>query len=393
MAGSTRSDFFPKEKSSPANEPPSESELNKTDIKKTDSCSGDETANHCLEEPLVFVGAENKKSARPRKIFLFLCSALAALLVLAISAGVLYFKSIGSSLEYEGDAKALRGSLAEANHRDPFYVLVIGSDNWENYGARSDAIVLIRVDLNNAKVTMVSIPRDTPYSIDGRTVKLNQVFAEGGEVACINAVSELTGVNISHYIEVEFDQFEQVVDSLGGLRVEVPYSFDYQVYTKDEPVIHVDEGEQILTGEQAVALARMRTTYSDPNVSQDAIRQANVRAMMVGMIKQVLEKPVSEIPSQIQTLASMIQTDIALDDLISWAVVFAQAPEVTLYSCTGPSQGGIDESTGLWLTEEAPEQWALLMSTVNSGSDPSMVLRFDESNDGKVELNTKEVVE
>lgn len=326
-----------------------------------------------------------------------LIGVVAVLLVALVGVGTavgLYYNSIKNSMAYTGDVNELAGALVEADHQEPFYVLVIGSDNWETYGARSDAMILCRVDLENAQVTMVSVPRDTPYQIDGQTVKLNQVFAEQGEIACIEAVSELTGVSISHYVELEFDQLEQVVDSLGGVMVDVPYSIDYQVYTKDQPMVHLDAGAQLLSGNEAVALARMRTDYGTVSDFEETVRQANIRAMMLGVMKQILSSPASEIPGHIQTLAGMVKTDIPLSDLIDWATKIAQADNVTVYTCTGPYQGDYDSETGLWLTYEAPEQWARLMGAVVAGEDPSTVLGNDTlTNDGKVQNSETAVIE
>ena len=345
---------------------------------------------HCKQ---VYTDQKVLKNKTGKRALGVLLAIVALTVFCGLMAGLSYYNDIKNSLGYEGDIDKLQMSLIEADYQEPFYVLVIGSDNWRDYGARSDAMILARIDLNTPQITLVSVPRDTPYQIDGQTVKLNQVFAEQGEVACIDAVSELTGVNISHYVEVEFDQLEQVVDSLGGVKVNVPYSFDYQVYTKDEPVVHVDSGEQVLTGEQAVAFSRMRTAYSDADVTQDGIRQANIRILMIAMMKQVLNQPASDIPSQIQALASMVQTDILPEDLIAWATRLAQADKIILYSCTGPTEGGIDEDTGLWLTEEAPERWALLMSVVKSGGDPSSFMAVDESADGQVQLGVTETIQ
>jgi len=333
-----------------------------------------------------------KKSGNSRKLVYGFLAILLVLFVGVAVAGTVYFSSVRSSMGYEGDLDTLQGVLVEADYQEPFYVLVIGSDNWEDYGARSDAMILTRIDLNEPQITMVSIPRDTPYQFNGATVKLNQVFAEEGAASCVSAVSQLTGVDISHYAQVEFDQLEQVVDALGGVKVNVPYSIDYEVYTKDRPVVHLDAGEQVISGEQAVALARMRTSYNSSGVTQDAVRQANIRAIMIGMMKQVLSQPVTEIPHQIHMLASMVQTDIPLTDLVSWVSKFAQADRFVLYSGTGPTEGGIDEDNGLWLTEEAPEQWARIMSVVDAGGDPSTVMEINESIDDRVQLSTSEVV-
>ena len=332
------------------------------------------------------------KRKRRKAPFIILGVLLA--IVLAFGGAVaLYAGSLSGILSYKGDSEQLNSALTKAKAGEPFYILVIGSDEWEDNGARSDAMVLVRVDVKTPAITMVSVPRDTPYQIDGRTVKLNQVFSEQGEAACIQAVSQLTGVGISHFVKVGFDQLEEVVDTLGGVEVDVPYAFDYQVYTHDRPTVHVDAGKNVLTGEQAVALARMRTAYSYQGITQDAIRQANVRSLMIGIIKQVLTKPSFEMLGQIRVLASMVETDISLVDLASWALKIAGSGSVTVYSCTGPTEGSLDDSTGLWLTEEAPEQWEKIMAEVDAGRDPSLVMERTETTDGAAQVGTSEVIE
>lgn len=334
----------------------------------------------------------NPKRKRRKAPFVILGVLLAIILAFG-GAVALYAGSLSGILSYKGDSEQLNGVLTKAKAGEPFYILVIGSDEWEDNGARSDAMVLVRVDVKTPTITMVSVPRDTPYQIDDRTVKLNQVFSEQGEAACVQAVSQLTGVGISHFVKVGFDQLEEVVDTLGGVEVDVPYAFDYQVYTNDRPTVHVDAGKNVLTGEQAVALSRMRTAYSYQGITQDAIRQANVRALMVGIIKQVLTKPSFEMLGQIRTLASMVETDVSLVDLASWALKIAGSGSVTVYSCTGPTEGSLDASTGLWLTEEAPEQWEKIMAEVDAGRDPSLVMERTETTDGAAQVGTSEVIE
>lgn len=304
-----------------------------------------------------------------------------------------YYNQLKSSLELKGDdAEQIKANLTETDNVDPFYVLVIGSDNWEDYGARSDAIMLCRVDLSKPQVTIVSVPRDTPYQIDGEKVKLNEAYARGGASACVKAVKKLTGVKINHYVEVEFEQLADVVEELGGVTVDVPYSIDYTVYTHDQDTVHLDAGPQELDGEQAIAFARMRQAYlNTTDLGEDAVRQANIRAMLVGIIKTVLDSPVNEIPGKVRTVADLISTDIPMGDIVDWARSIA-GKDVTLYSCTGPAAGSLDEESGLWLTKEAPEQWAALMAVVDAGEDPSTVTGHVTTKDGKVVLDSTDVV-
>jgi LCP family protein required for cell wall assembly len=332
------------------------------------------------------------KRSKGKKILIGVLVAVLVLVGAGTAFGAWYYNDLKNGLAYNDEDNALGAVLTEATYEEPFYVLVIGSDSWAGQEAHSDAMVLTRVDLNQGLATMVSIPRDTPFNLNGETVKLNQVFTQQGEAACVEAVSQLTGVPISHYVELEFDQLAGVVDSLGGITVKVPYTIDYTVYTNDQATVHIDAGEQVLNGEEAIALARMRTAYSsdNPNITQDAIRQANIRAMMIATIKKIVESPANEIPGHIQSLSGMVKTDAPLEDLIDWAMKFAAADDVKIYSCTGPTAGDVDAATGLWLTEEAPEAWEALMEVVDSGQDPSKVLK--SSSDGSVKLETSEVI-
>ena len=116
---------------------------------------------------------------------------------------------------------------------EPFYVLVMGSDSREGHKAehrdekgsneRSDVMMLVRVDRAKNVVTMLSIPRDTPYQLpDGSYVKINEMFNHDGAAGAIEAVMNLTGLPVNHYAEVRISGLEAIVDYLGGVTVDVP---------------------------------------------------------------------------------------------------------------------------------------------------------------------------
>lgn len=329
--------------------------------------------------PVRSVGT-NKQQGRRRKkkhpVRRALLAILAVVLLAAVGIGAYgawYMNSLASNMAMNTeDQKALDEVLAPVdNAAKPYYVLLIGSDNWETYGERSDALMLIRVDQATHKVTMVSVPRDTPYELNGKTVKLNQAFAEGGPTAAVEAVQSVTGVSISYYAEIQFAGLADFVDSIGGITVNVPYTIDYIVYTHDQDTVHIDAGQQTLNGTQAVALARMRSSYTDQN--QDAARQANVRAMTVALMSTVLHKPVTEIPGVVQQLSTCVSTSMGMNTLTSLALDFAQADTTTLYTCTGPTAGALDEATGLWLCYPNEDGWQKIMAAVESGEDPGPV--------------------
>lgn len=316
-----------------------------------------------------------KKRKKHQKLKRGLLIALAVLVVLvggATASAALYANSLASNMALDAQEESQLNSVLTPvdNQQKPFYVLLVGSDNWETYGERSDALVLTRIDPTTSTVTLVSVPRDTPYELNGGKTKINQAFAEGGAVGAVTAVQDLTGVEISYYAEIEFAGLAEFVDSMGGIYVNVPYTIDYEVYTKDEDVVHIEAGNQLLDGTQCVALARMRTAYGD---DQDAVRQSNVRAMVVSLINSIIKSPPAEIPGLVQGLTKCVSTNMDLQTMVSLATSFAQAGSPSIYTCTGPYKGDIDPETGLWLCFEDPEGWAALMATVDSGQNPESV--------------------
>lgn len=263
----------------------------------------------------------------------------------------------------------------------PFYMLLLGSDSREGSGTstnpamqgdnqRSDVMILARVDAQNRQVTLVSVPRDTPYTLDdGSVVKINEVYNIEGSAGSIKAVSELTGVPISHYAEVHFSEFQDIVDKLGGITVDVPIEMSYKdALTGDK--VTIEPGVQTLDGQQAQIFARVRHEYGD---NQEAKRQSNIRQILSAIIEKVLQKPVTELPGTILDLAESVGTDMDTSDIVSLGLTFSGGSGgMTMYSCTGPSNGDFDEANnGLWLCYENPEGWAKLMGVVDSGEDPS----------------------
>ena len=67
--------------------------------------------------------------------------------------------------------------------------------------------------------------------------------------------------------------------------------------------------------------------------------------------------------------------------------------QITVYSCTGPTEGDLDPETNLWLVDEAPEQWAKIMTEVKAGRDPSKAMERTETADGAVKVGSSDIIE
>lgn len=322
----------------------------------------------------------NRKKSRAKYI-LFVALGVVLALLLSCGAYALWFASQLNSQLASGESGGVEDVLVPAEQGKPFYMLVLGSDSREGSGTssradeaggnqRSDVMILLRVDASNRQVTMVSIPRDMPYrTSDGRLVKINEAYNIGGAAESIKAVSALTGVDISHYAEVHFSELEDIVNTLGGVDVNVDIKLSYKDALTGERVT-LQPGWQTLNGQQAQLFARARHEYG---TDQDKHRQENVRQLALAIVNKALDKPLPELPGTIIDLAGFVGTDIRTSDIVSFGMQFASGSgKTTFYSASGPSKGDINqESGGLWLCYENPQGWETLMKAVDEGKDPS----------------------
>lgn len=148
---------------------------------------------------------------------------------------------------------------------EPVTFLIIGSDSREGLddlsnfgpagGERADVIILLQIHPDDGSAQMLSIPRDLWVSIPGKGEnKINSAFSFGGAPLMAETVSRAIGVDINHYVQVDFVGFQAIVDQLGG----VPINFPYPA-RDSKSGLRVEAGTQTLNGSEALAYARSRS--------------------------------------------------------------------------------------------------------------------------------------
>jgi len=253
------------------------------------------------------------------------------------------------------------------------HVLILGDDSWEdNTPGRSDLQMLARIDFDNKLVTLVSIPRDAAWSINGETCKLNEVYhQQGGDGAC-KAISEITGVQVTDWVSIGFDGLEAIVDYFGGIEVNVPYSINYSFYTGDYPNEYFAQGLQTVDGWRAMALSRARTTYAEYGFLDDSIRQVADRYMFVSLMENLFKDPTQAV-SVIKNLAKNVSSNMKFGKIAGMVKKLAEGPSIEIYTTTAPVDGDIDEASGYFLCPIDPDDYGRLMDVVESGGDPATV--------------------
>ena len=319
--------------------------------------------------------AQHRQKSTARKVGTVIGIIFLVLILGLVGFYLWFIFSLNSALDRNTDKNALDALTSVANG-EPFYTLVLASDERVNEHDSSvfqytDVMMLMRVDTKNNQVTMLSIPRDTPYTLeDGTVTKMNELFAQGGVKLAIKGVSDVTHLPISHYAMVYMSDCKAVVNELGGVEIDVPLEINNNDPETEENV-NVQPGLQVLDGLHAQAFAISRKEFDG---NQDAYRQEKIRTLLSAIMKKVLDRPVYEIPGEVIKLAKYVETDLRANDLIDLVLGFSDSGgDITIYQASGPSDGDIDEATGMWLCYPNPEGWAKVVSVMDSGGDPSTV--------------------
>ncbi len=160
------------------------------------------------------------------------------------------------------EVKAASKQLVPALPSRPVNILVIGSDRrigQPDVGARSDTLIVVRLDPQTRTISMLSVPRDLLVTIPGYGQnKINAAYSFGGAKLAVQTVHQVLGIPINHFIDVGFSGFKDVVDKLGGAYLMIDTRYYNNTATDDWASIDIQPGYQLLGGAQTLDFVRFR---------------------------------------------------------------------------------------------------------------------------------------
>ncbi len=224
--------------------------------------------------------------------------------------------------------------IAKTDPGEPQTIMLLGSDRrpknakdgGAGAGARSDTIILARLDPDKKATALMSLPRDLKVQIPGHgTDKINAAYELGGPRLTLKTVKLLTGLSINHVINVDFRGFQKAIDAIGCIYADID-----RTYFNDSPgyaYIDVKAGYQKLCGEEALEYARFRHEDSDlvrGVRQQDLLREAK---QQVGVSKLVDDRDkLIEIFGKYTTSDAELKTRTGILRLLKLAVFSVDQP-------------------------------------------------------------------
>jgi polyisoprenyl-teichoic acid--peptidoglycan teichoic acid transferase len=301
----------------------------------------------------------------------------AFLLLVLVWALVSYFQfRDGVSAANKRLDRRVRQSL-DAQHGSATDILLLGTDHAQLSGResanRSDSITLVRVDTDKHRIAYLSIPRDLVVDIPGHgSSKINAAMQLGGPRLAALTVKKLAGLPVNHVVIVDFSQFEELIDKLGGIDITVARpivsKFDCP-YPTEERCARWDgwrfaKGKQHMDGHRALIYSRVRKNKLDPSDTDFARAERNQQVLNAVAGKLTSFGTLVKLPFIGGDLLAPITTDLSTHAFLSlgWSK-FRSSGASTLHCRLGgePSGGeihSVEENFGViqeFTGESAPQ--------------------------------------
>ena len=272
----------------------------------------------------------SKKGWRKIRISVFvLLFSMVFLIVSGISAVTLFVK-FSYFDKYLGNINRGDGSFDDKNivvHKglseEVKNIALFGVDTRDddNSGSRSDAMMIVSLDMKHNKVKAVSIMRDSLVEIPGYgKKKINSAFSLGGVELAINTINENFDMNITDYVVINFNQMAHIVDALDGVEVDISegerknankYIKEMAYEIGEKPDLIEESGTVTLYGYQAVAYARIRAVGN-----ADFQRTERQREVMGKLMDKALNAGVMKYGDLVSALLPMIETSLSNEEIL-----------------------------------------------------------------------------
>ncbi|RLQ93579.1 LCP family protein [Falsibacillus albus] len=253
---------------------------------------------------------KQRKKRRWLKRILFI---LTIIFLAIVGYGVyVYYNAMQAINESQVDLKR-QGNKSEFREKavdtaqDPISILLLGVETYSTNGrdGRADTEILVTMDPKKKKMTMVTIPRDSRVNIEHAgewtgVHKINSAYTYGSlthygeDKLQIETVEKLLNVPIDKFVSVGFDGFRDIVDTLGGVDIDIKKGFwERNIYDNDKK-IYFKAGQAHLDGEEALAFVRMRkravnVSYSREERQRQFLKAAGGQVLSAGSLFKVGE--------------------------------------------------------------------------------------------------------
>ncbi|MHB1419532.1 MAG: LCP family protein [Bacillota bacterium] len=298
--------------------------------------------------------------------------------VLLITTYFVGFKIIGKSNKLS--PVAVSKQLAETGRVN---ILLLGTDaRPDEEAARSDTMILLTLDGATKKISMLSVPRDSRVEIPGHGKdKINAALGIGGPDLAVQVVSTLLNQKIDYYVLTRLDGFKDIIDTLGGITIDVEKNMHYigrDAKGNVDVSINLTKGLQHLNGEKALEYVRFRH-----DALGDITRTQRQQKLLKAMAEESLQaSTIIKLPVLIPELLKTVQTNLNFRDLLALLNLSKKLDKNNIVTLTLP---------GSFLNVNGASYWQVdsdlakdVVNELAEGNAPTQVIQTTGGSDGEI---------
>lgn len=301
------------------------------------------------------------RHARKKKYFALKIILLSVLFVAAFAGG----RFIAGIINPDASPVALEpNENGELLPVDRLNVLLLGIDARPGEkDSRTDSMIVVSIDRATKKIAMVSIPRDTMVEIPGHgREKINSANIYGGVDLTRETVENILGEKIPYYVKTNFEGFKDIVDTLGGVTIDVEKRMVYRAEGID-----LYPGVQRLDGYNALAYVRFRY-----DTLGDISRTERQQKFLTALAREILQaSSIIKLPTLAPQIMTAVDTNLSLKDMYFLSKVASNLDSQNIATATLPGIFYNARGASYWKADE--EKAKLVFDNLFSGTKVATV--------------------
>jgi len=263
----------------------------------------------------------------------------------------------------ESENSLVLDNNTELNLKDRVTVLLIGVDNRPGeIISNTDTLIVASVDNKNKKMVLLSIPRDTQVMLGSKKEKINAIARlQKGPISTQKYIQDLLSTPMDGYILTNFQGFKNIVDSLGGITINVEKDMYYDTGEEQDRYIDLKKGLQRLNGNQALQYARFRNDEL-ADISRASRQQEVIKAILA---EATTPRNLPKLPLIIPQIYQAIETNLDIKQIWALAMAFKNQEDYNIINQTLPGQFSDEEGISYWKIN--PQQSKVILNQLFNG--------------------------
>ena len=273
-----------------------------------------------------------QQSSNKKKIFAAIGAVVVSLLLVVVFLGnyvldQLNYENGNMFVDEEGNEIQIEDFVP--SDKDVINILLIGEEAMADDRGRSDVMMVLTINQKYDRLSLTSFLRDSYVVPTGYTYgcKMNEVYKKGGGPLLVSTIEEHFKIQIDGYARVSFQSFEEIIDLLGGVEIELTAEeaayLNKTNYISNKANRNVVPGVQILNGNQALGYSRVRYVKGINGERDDFGRTNRQRMVINAIFNQYKSKNLVELVSVTNKILPCVTTNMTKSEILSYLSVAA----------------------------------------------------------------------